>query len=64
MIEFNPIYKIGQKIWHNTPESQQGLIIDISYLVSTKEIKYCVAIGFDNEVWCLERELSDEKIII
>jgi len=61
---FEPKYQIGQKIWHKTPDSEQGIIIDIIYYVNTQQIKYCVAIGFNNEVWCLEKELSDEKIII
>ena len=62
MYQFTPKYKILQTVYHITPESDEGVIIDISYKVSTDEIQYLVALGFNNEMWCLERELSSNKI--
>jgi hypothetical protein len=64
MISFNPKYEIGEKVYHITPESSQGVIIDISYRLSTGIISYLIAISWDNEVWALGEELSREKIII
>lgn len=64
MISFEHKYKIGDRVYYDLPESQMGIVIDVSYLVSTGEVKYCVGIGFDNEVWCLERELTIEKQIV
>jgi len=64
MIKFEHKYNIGDRIFHNTPESDVGLIIDILYYVATDEVRYLIAIGFNNEVVALERELSNEKIII
>lgn len=62
--EFFPEYKIGQRIYHLIPESPVGIIIDISYKVSTKEIQYLIATSWSDECWALERELSNEKIIV
>ena len=61
---FEHKFNIGDKIYHKTPESPQGIIVDISYLLSTGEVKYCVAQGFKDECWCVERELTKDKIII
>ena len=64
MISFKTKYQIGDYIYHRTPESEKGLIIDISYSVRKQEINYLVAIGFNNEVWCLEGEIQSEKQVI
>ena len=64
MVQFKPEFEIGEKVYHITPESEQGIIIDISYLCSKSIVSYLVAIGWNNEVWALGRELSKTKIII
>jgi uncharacterized protein (UPF0303 family) len=63
MYQFEPKYKIGQNIWHITPESDKGIIVDISYKARTKEIMYNVIFGRgpDDDLWCHEFELIDSK---
>jgi|WetSurMetagenome_2_1015567.scaffolds.fasta_scaffold1005993_1 hypothetical protein len=61
---FNAKFEIGQRIYHLTPESGVGIILNISYNVRTREIQYLIALGFNKEVWAFEQELSNEKIII
>lgn len=36
MIRFEPKYKIGQRIYHLTPESDVGIITDFMYKNSVK----------------------------
>lgn len=61
---FNAKYEIGQRIYHLTPESNVVLILNISYNVRTREIQYLIALGFNEEVWAFEQELSIDKVII
>jgi len=61
MITFEPKYKIGQPIFHKTKESDEGLILDITYSHLRRQIYYVVALGFNDEVTCIEQELSETK---
>mgnify|MGYP006879606773 CR=1 FL=1 len=56
-------YKLGQFIYHNTPESNKGIIIDITYSILTRLVMYKVAFGrgVDDEVLCYEHELTETK---
>ena len=62
MIQFNPKYNIGDKVYHITPESREGIILDISYNVVTNQISYLISIEFDTQVWAIEMELSKSKV--
>lgn len=57
-------FEIGDRVFHKTPESDVGIILDISHHQLTNQVTYLVALGFNNEVSCLEEELSKEKVII
>jgi hypothetical protein len=59
-IEFK--YKIGQDIYHVTPDSPKGVIIDASYSFHTNKVSYAVAWDFSNESICAEHELTEDKI--
>ena len=62
MIE-KPKYHINEKVYHITPESQQGIIIDINYSYLTKLHQYQVTFGPDtNPGWYFEHELSKSKV--
>ena len=57
-----PAYKIGDKVYHVTPESPQGTVIDIVYFYSTDHFEYHVT--FSPEVVMLsymEHELQTHK---
>lgn len=64
MHQFNPKYSINDEVFHILPETDKGLILDIEYRVSTREIRYLVSLGWQTEVWALEKELSREKRVI
>ena len=53
----------GDKVFHITPDSPQGLIIEWRYSSRSKSVMYNVIFGpYTNEdVWCDEIELSTEK---
>ncbi|MDH4127142.1 MAG: hypothetical protein OEV44_00200 [Spirochaetota bacterium] len=61
MIQFEPAFKIGQKVYHICSESDKGIIVDITYSVRTKIISYQVIFGrtANDDVWCNEFELSE-----
>ncbi len=57
-----PEFKIGEKVYHDTTDSEQGIVTDIIYYYATKELLYKVAIGWSNEVFCRGFELTREKV--
>ena len=59
--EYN--FKIHDKVYHVTQESPQGIVLNIRYSV-LYGVEYLVAFSFDNEVWCLEHELTTERNIV
>ena len=63
-IKFIPLYGIGDQIFHITQESERGVIVDISYSVLTRLVKYNIVFGIkmDDDVWCWEHELSVDKV--
>lgn len=58
----NNIFNIGDLVYHKTPDSESGIITEISYYFSTKKYKYLVAISMVKSEWCEEIELSDTKV--
>jgi uncharacterized protein (UPF0303 family) len=57
---FEHKYKIGEKVFHVTPESPQGIIIDITFS-SLRPPLYKVAWSAVDTSWCEEIELTDHK---
>lgn len=56
-------YEIGQPIYHVTPESAKGIIVDVSYSTLTDKVLYLVSFGrfSGDQVECYEHELSENK---
>lgn len=56
-------YHIGQFMYHNTPESDKGIITDITYSLLTRIVMYKVTFGrrAEDEVLCYEHELTETK---
>ena len=57
-----PKFNIGERVYHNTPDSDAGVITNIIYYHLTKALSYEIAVGWDNVVYCREFELSREKV--
>ena len=57
-----PQYKIGDKVYHNTPDSDQGIITSITYDYKSKTHSYLVSLSLSKSEWCEEIELTDTKI--
>lgn len=55
----DPFAKIGDKVYHITPESPKGIVIDISYSFLTKLFQYQVSFSIESEPkWYYEHDLS------
>lgn len=54
-------FNIGDSVYHITPESDMGIILDISYSVHYKLTKYYVTFGRDSYDWFTEEELTRDK---
>lgn len=63
MINFNPKFKMFDEIKHISKGSPVGIVVDISYLVSTGKCQYRVAFLFDNSDWYNENDLIVNKDI-
>ncbi len=57
-------YNIGQKVFHITPSSDPGIILEGRQYLSDGTWQYLVATGYGTSYWCGEEELSEEKTII
>ena len=63
-ITIKPKYSIGDKVYHITPESPVGIVINWKYYGHTKSFEYCIAFGLgDNETdWYAAHELNKNKL--
>jgi len=61
--KFNADYNIGDRVYHVTPDSPLGIVLDIDYSVVNNSVKYLVTFGHTSadEVWCTTLELSPNK---
>jgi len=57
-----PKFKIGDKIYHITKESKEGIIVNIIYYFSTRRFEYIITTGWGEEYSCYEYELVKNKI--
>lgn len=61
----NPKYNIGDRVYHITPESDSGVVLNIRYDYLTKLHEYYVTFSAHNEsLWYYEHELSQSKIFL
>lgn len=59
----NPKFNIGQKVWHCTPESDTGIVIDCVYSLYNNKWTYEVTFSTESPTLLYnENELSDRKI--
>jgi len=56
-----PKFKIGDIVYHITPDSEPAAIVDIFYSYGGNSFSYVIAKGWSNEFVCKERELTDSK---
>ena len=54
-------YNILDRVYHVTPDSAVGVIIDIQYTFSTCQYLYLVSFSTEESVWCMEHELQLNK---
>jgi len=57
----NNRFEIGDEVYHVTPESDKGVIVEINFVFSTNKFLYTVATGWNTEFICAEHELTDSK---
>lgn len=56
-------FDIGERVFHITPESDCGVVIDIKYSYLTGLHEYLVTFGAHSEsLWYYEHELSKNKV--
>lgn len=55
-------FNIHDKVYHLTPESDEGIITNWVYDRRLNAYKYEVTLGFNIVFWCYEDELSLEKV--
>jgi len=59
MIE--PEYTIGDKVYLNLPDSEQGIVVDIFYSYRKNELSYVIKTDYGVETIHLEFELTNKK---
>lgn len=58
-----PRYNIGQQVYHATPESPTGIVLDCIYSVRKNEWEYLVSFGANEEsLVYYEEEVSETKV--
>lgn len=57
-----PKYSIGDKVYHITPESDCGIVLDASFSMLNNRWMYLISFGIkDNDYWYHEHEISTTK---
>ena len=57
-------YNRGDKVYHITPDSPQGIILDIRYYFRNKTYEYLVYWSHNENGYYWEEELDETKVII
>lgn len=57
-----PRFALGQRVWHTTPESSCGVVVDARFSLKLEMWLYTIGIGFETESYCYESELSASKV--
>jgi hypothetical protein len=58
----DPLYGIGQRVYHVTKESDQGVVLNCRYLLRQGYWIYVVSFSPGNECDLFEDEISNSKI--
>ena len=65
MIQFRPLFEIGDRVYYKLPESPVGIIIDVTYRHSLGIVYYEVQWNPEEPSHvCRDYELSKEKSIV
>jgi len=60
-----PKFSIGDKVYHVTLDSEEGVVLDASYSMLRKRWKYLVTFGIrDNDSRYYEHELLSQRRIV
>ena len=59
-ISVNTRFGIGDKVYHVTPDSPQGIILEVR-AYPDKVIEYFVAFGLSDRDWYYQEEITDSK---
>jgi hypothetical protein len=62
MVVKTPKFQIGDRIYHVTKESEQGVVIDVTYSLRTANWLYIVSFSPGSECSLYEDEISESKI--
>lgn len=57
----NNRFNIGDEVYHVTPDSDKGVVVEITYLYSVDRHVYTVATSWSTEFTCSEYELTTHK---
>ena len=61
----DPKFRILDDVYHITPESPKGIVINITYNVASRDFTYQVTFSAEEPAqWYYEHELSKERRII
>ena len=57
-----PRFNIGDRVYHITPESPEGIVIDAKYSLLTQSWEYQVTFGpFSSSLWYYDVELIEHR---
>jgi len=54
-------FDIGDEVYHITPESDKGIVVEVTYVFSTGKYHYTVATSWNTEYVCHEHEITAHK---
>lgn len=54
-------FNIGDTVYHITPDSPSGIILNIRYYFRTNEYEYFIVWSHENSSYCIEDEISINK---
>lgn len=54
-------FNIDDKVYHRTPGSPKGIVLEVRYWLSSDSYDYLVAWGYNDKSFCNEEELSDKR---
>lgn len=57
----NPKFNIGDKVFHISPDSPQGVVLDIIYYFKSETFNYMISWGHDYNSTVWEEELVVER---
>ena len=58
----NPVHNISDRVYHITPESDQGVVLDARFNLLDARWEYLVTFGVSQALYYNEHELSTSKV--